>query len=112
MNSITKEISEIITVFQQINEEMLRTYTPKVKDMCDRKNVTQSELEHFLDYLVSACISNDMLLLFKKVCRRFYKEYPETITAYNIRNNWCVCLRLVLHYSLVCPKNIPHLPYY
>lgn len=53
-----------------------------VQNICNRQSITQYELEHFLDYLVSACISDDMLFLFKKVCRRFYKEYPETIAEY------------------------------
>lgn len=67
---------------EQLNEEMLRVYTPMVNDICDRKNVTQYELEHFLDYLLSACFSDGMTALFKKVCRRFYSEYPEIIEDY------------------------------
>lgn len=75
-------VSKITQAIQQLDDDLLQFYTPAVQDICNRENITESELEHFLDYLVSACISNDMLLLFKKVCRRFYKEYPETITAY------------------------------
>lgn len=79
---MTKGISGVITMIQQLNEEMLRVYTPMVNDICDRKNVTQYELEHFLDYLLSACFSDEMTALFKKVCRRFYSEYPEIIEDY------------------------------
>lgn len=75
-------MSEICKMIQQLNDDLLQFYAPAVQDICNQENITESELEHFLDYLVSACISNDMLLLFKKVCRRFYKKYPETITAY------------------------------
>lgn len=75
-------MSGICKMIQQLNDDLLQFYTPAVQDICNQENITESELEHFLDYLVSACISNDMLLLFKKVCRRFYKKYPETITAY------------------------------
>lgn len=76
------EMSEICKMIQQLNDDLLQFYAPAVQDICNQENITESELEHFLDYLVSACISNDMLLLFKKVCKRFYKEYPETITEY------------------------------
>ena len=75
-------MSEIGKAIQQLNNGLLKFYTPAVQDICNRKNITESELEHFLDYLVSACISDDMIFLFKKVCRRFYKEYPETIAEY------------------------------
>lgn len=79
---MTDGISEIGKSIQQLNNHLLQFYTPAVQDMCNRENITESELEHFLDYLVSACISDDMIFLFKKVCKRFYKEYPETIMTY------------------------------
>ena len=79
---MTQGFEHICNMIQQLNDDLLQFYTPAVQDICSREEITESELEHFLDYLVSACISNDMLLLFKKVCRRFYKEYPETITEY------------------------------
>lgn len=72
----------ISKALRQLNKDLLELYTPVVQDMCDKKSVTQYELEYFLDYLVSACVSDEMLLLFKKVCRRFYEEYPETIAEY------------------------------
>lgn len=79
---MTKGMSEIVTMIQQLNEEMVRVYTPMVNDTCDRENVTEYELEHFLDYLLSACLSDEMAVLFKTVCRRFCSEYPEIIEDY------------------------------
>lgn len=79
---MTDAVSEITKAIQQLNDDLLQFYTPAVQDICSRENITESELEHFLDYLVSACINDDMLFLFKKVCRRFHKEYPETIAEY------------------------------
>ena len=79
---MTQEFEHICNMIQQLNDDLLQLYTPTVKDICNRVEITESELEHFLDYLVSACISNDMLLLLKKVCRRFYQEYPEIIAEY------------------------------
>ena len=79
---MSKGITEIVTMIQQLNKEMLKVYTPLVNDICDGKNVTQNELEHFLDYLLSACFSDEMTALFKKVCGRFYSEYPEIIEDY------------------------------
>lgn len=75
-------MSQICKMIQQLNDDLLQFYTPAVQDICNQENITESEMEYLLDSLVSACISNDMLLLFKKVCRRFYKKYPETITVY------------------------------
>jgi len=79
---MTKGMSEIVTMIQQLNEDMVRVYTPMVNDICDRENVTEYELEHFLDYLLLACLSDEMTVLFKTVCRKFYSEYPEIIEDY------------------------------
>lgn len=32
--------------------------------------------------VVSMCLSDEMLSLFKQVCRKFYNQYPEIITDY------------------------------
>lgn len=37
-----------------------------------------------VDGLVSICMSDEMLNLFKRVCRKFYNQYPEMITDYVI----------------------------
>lgn len=49
-------------------------------EICSGRKVESKELENVLDGLVSMCMSDEMLSLFKRVCRRFYNQYPEIIT--------------------------------
>lgn len=51
-------------------------------EICSGRKVESKELENVLDGLVSMCMSDEMLSLFKRVCRRFYNQYPEIITDY------------------------------
>ena len=44
--------------------------------------MSERELEKVLDELLSLCISDKMLDLFKQVGRKFYAQYPEIITDY------------------------------
>ena len=53
-----------------------------MEDICSERTVERKELENVLDGLVSVCLSDEMLVLFKQVCRKFYNQYPEIITDY------------------------------
>lgn len=57
-------------------------YEPMVDEICSGRKVESKELENILDRLVSMCASNEMLGLFKRVCRKFYNQYPDIITDY------------------------------
>lgn len=67
---------------KSLSKQAFLVYKPLVGDICSRRDVSQRELEFFLDYLVSICISDEILGLFKQVGRRFYHQYPEVITDY------------------------------
>ena len=76
------EIRILADFINSVDKQALAVYTPLVEDICSRKNVSRKELEELLDWLVSACVSNDMIELFKRVCKKFYYQYPELITDY------------------------------
>ena len=65
-------LEDIVELFRNLNMQILAA----------RKNVSRKELENLLDWLVSSSISDDVMELFKKVCRHFYYQYPEVITDY------------------------------
>lgn len=78
-------IDEIITIAEAIkslNAQAYAIYEPMVADICTREFVGEKEIEYLLDGLLSAYTSGDMTELFKKVCRKFYNQYPEMITDY------------------------------
>lgn len=57
-------------------------YKPIVDDICSGRKIGSKELEEVLDGLLSMCMSDEIVCLFKRVCRQFYMQYPEVITDY------------------------------
>jgi len=41
-----------------------------------------SQIEHNLDSMLSFCFDDRILLLFKQIMRKLYKQYPETVYTY------------------------------
>ncbi len=81
----TKDFHEIKALAESITrlyEQAFMIYKPIVDEICSERKVERKELENVLDGLVSMCMSDDMLRLFKRICRRFYDQYPEIITDY------------------------------
>ena len=75
-------LNTIVESIKNVNKQALLVYEPIVDEICSGRIVERKELENILDGLVSVCISDEMLDLFKKVCRKFYYQYPEIITDY------------------------------
>lgn len=76
------EIKKLAESIKNISESAFSIYKPIVDDICSRKTVSERELEKVLDELLSLCISDKMLDLFKQVGKKFYAQYPEIITDY------------------------------
>ena len=65
----------------QLYQEAYETYLPLVDDVCNRK-VSEDELSHLLDYLLGFAFDEKILVLFKRVCRRYFYVYPSCIKFY------------------------------
>lgn len=76
------EVKVLAESIKNLSKSAFLIYKPMVDDICSRRTVSEKELEHILDGLLSMCISDKMLDLFKQVGRRFYHQYPEIITDY------------------------------
>ena len=61
--------------------ELYDAYLPLVEDVC-RREVSEDELSHFLDYLLDFACDEKILGLYKKVCRRYLYVYPRRIKFY------------------------------
>ncbi len=76
------EIKALAESIKNLSESAFLIYKPMVDDICSGRPVSEKELEHILDGLLSMCISDKMLGLFKQVGRKFYHQYPEIIADY------------------------------
>ncbi len=73
-------IKEIAKEIQRIQDMAYINYKPLVDSIVTR-NASEDEVEHLLDYMLDVCLDEKMLGLFKRVCRRYYKQYPEMIAS-------------------------------
>ena len=78
---VNKDLMELAESMQQLYEQAFMFYSPIVEELCNRNDVSQKELEYELDGMLWFCQSDDMLSLFKRLCRKFYKQYPETVAS-------------------------------
>ena len=74
-----EEIFKIANLINNLHEEAYRKYLGPVNMLCNNLNASENEVDMMLDYLFDFCGNEKVLGLYKKVCRTFYKEYPECI---------------------------------
>ena len=86
MNDISKDkdyqeffagIKVLAKGLMQIRERAAIEYAPIVEEFCARKHATANEVDRMLDYLFEFADDERILLMYKKVCRRFVYDYPE-----------------------------------
>ncbi len=76
-----KEISNAAITMNDIRQQAYSAYLPVVEELCSRK-ASEEEISHCLDYLLDFAEDENMLKLYKKLCRAFIYVYPECIEFY------------------------------
>ena len=74
------EIKEIAEKIVELSDFAYDYYKPIV-DKIVIENTSEREVEYLLDYMLGVCYDDRLLELFKRVCRRYYKLYPEMIAS-------------------------------
>ena len=64
--------------FLQIQDMAYQEYRPIACDLCSRE-ADEEEVAYYLDRMVGFCGTDNMLNLFKMVCRRYWSLYPNLI---------------------------------
>ena len=65
----------------ELQDRAVEAYRPLVDDICNRK-AKEGEVDHLLTWMFDFVENEQMLLLFKKVCRAYFYTYPETVAFY------------------------------
>ena len=76
-----ESIFQIAEQINQLRKEAYDIYLPLVNDVC-RREVSEKELSHLLDYLLDFACDEKILVLYKRVCRRYLYMYPNCIKFY------------------------------
>ena len=65
----------------QLHQKAYEVYLPLVEEVCSR-TVSEDELSHLLDYLLDFAFDENILGLYKWVCRKYLDVYPGCIRNY------------------------------
>ena len=77
-----EEIKKIVMLHKQITEQALNEYAVLVNRLVLSETQDQSEIEHVLDGLLDFCYDDNILILFKKLCRYYYYINQEATAFY------------------------------
>lgn len=66
----------IVALQKEAVRQTLSFYNPEVERIIDSKSTDTEVIEHTLDALCEVAFDNDVLLLFKKLCRYYYNINP------------------------------------
>ena len=80
-DDLVKQLEPLIQQMKTIHDQTVVAYTPLVDDICSRK-ASENEVGWMLDYMLMFADDERILQLYKKVCRAYWKIYPDSIAFY------------------------------
>ena len=75
-------IEEIAHKMKDLSNIAVCQYAPIVDDIIAGKITEEDEIEHVMDWMLDFCQFDNMLELFKKLCRGIYYKYPSLVMDY------------------------------
>ena len=81
IDDLVEHLKPLVEQMKHIHDMAVVAYTPLVDDLCSRK-ATENEVGWMLDWLLMYAGDDRMLLLYKRVCRAYWKIYPDSIAFY------------------------------
>jgi hypothetical protein len=77
-----KDIEKILENFRLIEVQAIDIYSKTVQDIIVSKSEDKKLIEHIFDGMLGFCYDEDMLKLFKKLCRYYYDIDPQATADY------------------------------
>lgn len=89
-NDLIKSISALAQFQEALGRQALDVYREPVEQILRTKSQDAEAIERLLDGMLDFCFNDDMLLLYRKLCRHFFAINPQ-VTAYYVyayRDRW------------------------
>jgi hypothetical protein len=78
INSKSENIRYFAEQIKALNHEAYLYYKPITEKLCNGQ-ASETDVEFVLDRMLDFCGSDEILDMFKKICRCYYERYPEMI---------------------------------
>lgn len=69
---ITNDIETIVNNINSLTKDNLKIFIPMVEDIISRNSKDVKEIETLLDILLDSCFNDEVLVLYKKLCRYYF----------------------------------------
>lgn len=90
IDDLVNSISKLAEVHQNLGKQAFVVYKIEVENLIRSKATNKNRIEHLLDGMLSFCFEEDMLQLYKQLCKYFYAINPAA-TIYHVyayRDMW------------------------
>jgi len=77
-----EEIKKLIELQQQLTKQAVDIYKLEVDEIIRSKTTNDNKIQLTLDYMLSFCFDDQMLLLYKKLCRYYWDLNPQATADY------------------------------
>lgn len=74
-------ISDIVYEFKRLGDQVYAAYAPIVTQLCESE-ASESEISRYFDYMLEFAWNEDILVLYKKLCRHYLHIYPGCVGYY------------------------------
>jgi len=81
-DKLFSDISVLAEGLKDLAKSALPLYQDFADDVINERITSIKEIEWQLDYMLSFCFDDEILLLYKAVLRKLYYKYPETVVSY------------------------------
>ncbi|MDO9516560.1 MAG: hypothetical protein Q7J10_00775 [Methanosarcinaceae archaeon] len=82
MTDMVQTIGKLAVAQQQIAHQAEQQYSSEVEAIIQEKDRDPQRIEHLLDGMLDFCFDDEMLHLYKKLCRYYYKIDPVATASY------------------------------
>ncbi len=77
-----KNLSELAKRIQDLTKQAYNEYKPRVDDIVTNKRTNQKEIEWLLSQMLDFCSDEQVLSLYKTLCRYFWDINPQATADY------------------------------
>ena len=82
LDDLGKSIGELAKARNQLARQAEQQYALEVDAVLEAQSRDPQRIKHLLDGMLDFCFDPEMLRLYKKLCRYYYKIDPEATASY------------------------------
>ena len=82
MNEMIEKIKAIAEIREKLAQQAIEHYEPIVKHYIQNHCTDSNTIGYTLDFMLEFCFKEQMLILYRKLCRHLYSFDPKTAIDY------------------------------